>query len=201
MYGPFADACNNALNELSRLQVEGLPHFSDRIVFVRVEQSVQSQHSARKNWPRPDIVLMSWELFNLSKESPYFTLDEQDIFIDKSDTELLWSEIRSTVEIEFMGSPKHDGWKTFDMEFGTLIESEAYTSLTVNDDCDEPQFIEENLPNYHYCKCMPLGTLLLLIYFIRLSRAFRRSCCRGRTPHGRKPRNSGQPGLECSNAK
>ena len=175
MYEPFVAACNYALDEFSRLQVEGLPRFSKdkQIVFVCThDQSVGSQHPIRGSRVKPDIVLLSWELFCGSKKFPYSASYKKDTPIDKPGTELVWSRVRSTVEMKFMGSQKHNSWKPFDMEFGALVESEPYTSLS--DDHDQQQFIEDDLPENN-CECTPLRTLLLFMCFVRCHQTLRQS--------------------------
>jgi len=156
MYKPFVAACNYALDEFARFQVEGLPRFSEekQIVFVRAhDRSVKSRHPMRESRLRPDIVVLSWALFNESQKAHYTTSYEKDISLDESDMELSWDKVRTTVEMKFVGSMTPNGWKTFDMEFGALVESKPYTPL--NDDPD------------NNCECTALGRPPLLICFAR----------------------------------
>ena len=192
MYKPFVAACNYTLDRFSRLRVEGLPHFSEdkQIVFVRAhDRSVQSQHPARESRLRPDIVVLSWTLFNESKKSLYSTSYEQDISIDKSNTELVWNRVRTTVEMKFVGSMRRNCWGPFDMEFEALVESEPYTSL--NDDHDQEQFIEDVLPEDN-CECTSLEKLLLPICLVRFLPALRQTCG-AQTHHCRKRPGFKQP--------
>ena len=192
MYKPFVAACNYALDEFSRLRVEGLPHFSEdkQIVFVPAhDRSVQCPHPIRESQLRPDIVLLSWPLFNESKKSPYSTSYQRDVSIDKSDTELVWNRVRTTVEMKFMGLTTRNGWKPFDMEFGALVESEPYTSL--NDGHRQEEFIKDILPENN-CECTPLGRVLLLICSVRCLPALRQTCG-GQTPYCRKRPIFNQP--------
>ena len=62
MYFPFAEAMNCALEQLSDIQVEGIPEFKTHIAFVPCsDKGVKSDRSAPGSSFKPDIALMSLE--------------------------------------------------------------------------------------------------------------------------------------------
>ena len=180
MYNPFVRACNYALDEFSDSRIEGLSEFTEdkRIVFVcSHNRSVRTQSHARESQVKPDIVLLSWGVFNESRNAPYSASYEGVICTDRLDEDLVWSRVRSTVEMKFksMGSREPGGWKAFDMEFGALVESKPYASLN---DADNQQggYILEELPD-NKCERTRSGVLLSLIRFGRSHEKLGQACC------------------------
>lgn len=155
MYNPFVLACNYALDRLSRVNIEGLPQCTPerRIVFVRNhDRSLKSNSHQREPQVKPDIVLLRWERFaKLVKGSStgnysYSDSYSRDICTSRSNFNLSWRNIRSTVEMKVTGLPRHrDQKKTYATGLRALTEKAPYTSLN-----DSPQlgYMPENLPDY-----------------------------------------------------
>ena len=190
MYEPFVRACNYALDEFWDSEIDGLPELTEdmRIVFVcSHNRSVGTQDPARESQVKPDIVLLPWRVFNKSKKVPYSASYERDICTDKPNVDLVWSRVRSTVEMKFMGLQKRKGWKRFDMEFEALEESEPYASLEDTDD-QQDGYIREKLPE-NKCECKPSGVLLSLIWFGRSHQKIGQTCCERGAHHCRNNTN------------
>src|SRR5882757_1382387 len=127
MHDPFVRACNYALDKLSKIQVEGLPPFSNdqQIVFVRNhDRSVESDSHQRESLVRPDIVLLQWEnLKKLSGSLSYSQSYEHEICTSKLGFRMSWRQIQSTVELKKAELPRRDEWtKTYEGDFGALKE-------------------------------------------------------------------------------
>jgi len=185
MYNPFVLACNYALDQLSRVQVEGLPPFSEekQIVFVRNhDRPVHSHNHQRDCRARPDIVLLQWQfLKEQSKASSYSVSHKGDICTSNSNLKLSWSNVRSTVEMKFGAFSKRKKQKEpFDKEFGDLNESKPYISL---DDNVQSGFIQEDLPESSR-EHVPLGGFPLLIFLCSRHPKIGEAGCEGRPPHG-----------------
>ena len=58
MYLPFAEALNHALEDLSKVQVNGLPGFKTHIAFVPCNKLVSSNRKLPGSRFKPDIVVM-----------------------------------------------------------------------------------------------------------------------------------------------
>lgn len=195
MYNPFVKACNCALDELSRCRTDELPNYSvdNQIVFVRNhDRSVKSHDLNRDCRARPDIVLLRWKHFEEKSGVPggYSASYKSDACVGRSTVELSWKDVRSTVEVKLLKFPEHKKWKEsadFDKKFGTLTESEPYTSL---DDVGAG-FIEPIVPEPH-CKCALLGRSLSLICLGRWLPELNQAGC------GEKGRHGGR--LPCSGA-
>ena len=66
MYKPFVLACNYALDELSRIDVKGLPQFEPerQIIFVHTSrQTMEPTIYSQAPRAKPDIVLFQWDFF------------------------------------------------------------------------------------------------------------------------------------------
>ena len=61
MYQPLTEALNYALEDLSRIKVDGLPEFETHIVFAVCDKGVLSDRSLRGSSFKPDIAVMSIE--------------------------------------------------------------------------------------------------------------------------------------------
>jgi hypothetical protein len=59
MYLPFVEALNHALEQLSSIQVDGLPGFKNHIAFVPCNKGVSSRRNLPGSSFKPDIALMS----------------------------------------------------------------------------------------------------------------------------------------------
>jgi hypothetical protein len=73
MYHPFVEALNNALEQLSGIQVDGLPEFKTDIAFVPCNKRVPSQRSLPGSSFKPDIALMS-----IQSAREFYELDRLD---------------------------------------------------------------------------------------------------------------------------
>ena len=190
MYDPFVRACNYALDEFWGSEIEGLPELTKhmRIVFAcSHNRSVGTQDSARESQVKPDIVLLPWRVFSESEKVPYSASYGEDICADKPDVDLVWSRVRSTVEMKFMGPRKRKDWKRFDMEFEALAESEPYASLEDTDD-QQDGYICEKLPENN-CECTPSGAFLSLILFGRSYQKIGQTRCEEGAHHSRNNTN------------
>jgi len=58
MYAPLLDALNLGLDALSEIEVNGLPKFQNRILFVPLDEGVTSYRDLEGYLFKPDIVLM-----------------------------------------------------------------------------------------------------------------------------------------------
>ena len=166
MYKPFVRACNCALDQMSKIEnVDRLPPFSaeKQIVFVdNHNRSVGSEHVQRNSLTRPDIVLLQWDRFKekLGRDVPYS--DSYDGLRDLSlDSQVVWREVRSTVEMKIAGLPKPGTEiESFDMDFKGLKGLPAYVKLK---DDQEPVILHEFLPNSQR-ECAGMGRFLSLIF-------------------------------------
>jgi hypothetical protein len=59
MYLPFTDAMNYALEQLSDIEVDGLPGFETHIAFVPCDKGVKSDNDVSRSSYKPDIAVMS----------------------------------------------------------------------------------------------------------------------------------------------
>ena len=153
MYDPFVRACNYALEELSKIQnVGGLPPFTEekRIVFLRNnDQAVGSDSRRRNSRVKPDIVLLQWNIFKekipLEERGGISYADSfKDLCVSKSKWNLIWRDVRSTVEMKIGGLPKTQPWKkNFDADWDALIELAPYVSA---DDSDQSEISHERTP-------------------------------------------------------
>jgi hypothetical protein len=153
MYNPFVVACNYALDEFSRINVEGLPEFSPekQIVFVRNhDRSVGSYGHDRNSRVMPDIVILGWDHFkelSKNKNTQYPASHKEKICTSGSDLNLVWNHVRSTVEMKFAKFPKRTGWgASFDKGFEALRESQPYVSPydPIQPELIQPEPVENN---------------------------------------------------------
>jgi hypothetical protein len=128
------------------------------------------QHPPAEPQVKPDIVLLRWGRFaKLLKDSfaGDFTYSDSylgDICTSKSNLNLSWRNIRSTVEMKVTGLQKHhERGKIYATDFGALHETAPYTLLN-----DNPQhgYMVESLPNFT-CESLSSREFLLLICFDR----------------------------------
>ena len=160
MYTPFVLACNYALDKLSEINVEGLPAFEQKkqIVFFRShDRSVRSDHHNRMSLVKPEILLLQRDLL-LKRRRPnstlYSTSHSTDLCVEKSDLELSWWNIRSTVEMKIRKLPGSDGWTpAFDKGLEALNETSPHVSF---DEGGQSAFAPAELPAER-CECAPLG--------------------------------------------
>jgi hypothetical protein len=61
MYKPFSEALNYALEKLSEINVDGLPEFEKHIVFVPLDEGVESDRDLEGSLFKPDIIIMSFD--------------------------------------------------------------------------------------------------------------------------------------------
>jgi hypothetical protein len=147
MYNPFVLACNYALDELSKVHVDGLPRFESerQIVFINSStQPIKPSTDWRDSQAKPDIVLVQWDLFverfkrnQPVVEIPYSRSHSGGFCLSAEGLDLSWKAIRSTVEMKIRGLPKRvQVPTTFDKNFEDLVETAPYTSTT-----DKPESI------------------------------------------------------------
>ena len=96
-YRPFADIMNHALEQLSEVEVEGLPEFKNHIAFTPCDTRVESDCSVLGSEFNPDVVVMSFQ-------------DACGFYgFDKTNPPILSQYI---TEIEGRVPPKATNWKT-----------------------------------------------------------------------------------------
>ena len=161
MHDSFVRACNYALDELSRVDIEELPRFSPerQIVFVRnYDQPVESDSHQRESEVGPNIVLLRWlhfeDLLGNSPTTPINNTTYSDSYLgsictSKSNFKLTWRNIQSTVEMKVEELPRGEWKKSYGGGFGTLNKSAPDILL---EDVIQPRFFYEELPNYR-CEC------------------------------------------------
>jgi hypothetical protein len=188
MYEPFVRAFNYALDEISKINVAGLPKYSEekQIVFVsHHDRVVHSAHHQRDSRARPDIVILQWNAFKEKMQlptSPYSDTYDGDICVSKSELSLVWRDVRSTVEMKITGLPKREQWsRNFDVGFKSL-SGPAYISVG---DADQPEITHESLP-YAQCKCALFGGFPLPIFLDRWHPELKEIGRKETAHHGRK---------------
>ncbi|KAF8312603.1 uncharacterized protein EI90DRAFT_3093157 [Cantharellus anzutake] len=137
MYDPFVIASNYALDQLSKIDIQGLPQYSanKQIVFVcNHNHMVKSLDLNRDCRTRPDIVLLQWEFFRSlacnASDTYSCTYGTQTCTAGSKNLELAWKKVRSTVEVKFDRLPKQvNSMRTFNNNFEDLKESESCTSF------------------------------------------------------------------------
>jgi len=140
MYAPFVLACNDALEKLSTVEIEGLPPYEPgkQIAFVcNHDRSVESPNHRRAPQVKPDIVL----IHGSNTPTPP----------SESDSRLSWIHIRSTVEMKFKRLKRVKMPETFDKDFGALTEIPPELPLVGS---PQPAFIPEEGPTN---KCQPVS--------------------------------------------
>jgi len=58
MYGPLSNALNYGLEELSKVEVPGLPEFQNHIVFIPLDEGVTSDRNQEGSLFKPDVILV-----------------------------------------------------------------------------------------------------------------------------------------------
>jgi hypothetical protein len=121
MYKPFSEALNYALEMLSEINVDGLPEFEEHIVFVPLDEGVESDRDLEGSLFKPDIIIMSFDAacrFRNVRDTRTLTVSQ---FISKippkastkkgskanSSSRVGWKDVLSAVEMK--RDPK-DGW-------------------------------------------------------------------------------------------
>ena len=104
MYPPLIKAFNYALDELSRLEVPGLPHFqeSHQIVFARNNQNHTASKCRLQGSHKPDIVLIRWVDFEKQRkgaEIPFSESHDSDVCCMPAFS-ISWRNVLSTLEVE-----------------------------------------------------------------------------------------------------
>ena len=105
MYLPLATALNHALEELSRIQANGLPEFKSHIAFVPCDTGVQSSRELPGSSFKPDVALMSIqdarELHRLDRvDRPKVSRLIDEITEKPIPCSASWSTILSAVEVK-----------------------------------------------------------------------------------------------------
>ena len=105
MYLPFAEALNYALEQLSGIQVDGLPELKSHIAFVPCNKGVKTDGKPRGPALKPDIALMS-----IRGACEFYELDQLNVpnvseFISKiagnpPSGSTNWNTILSAVEVK-----------------------------------------------------------------------------------------------------
>ncbi|KAF8315998.1 uncharacterized protein EI90DRAFT_3293795 [Cantharellus anzutake] len=156
MYDPFVIASNYALDQLSKVDIQGLPQYSadKQIVFVcNHNHTVKSLDLNRDCRTRPDIVLLQWESFrNLAcnaSDTYSCTYGTQMCTAGSKNLELAWKKVRSTVEVKFDRLPKQvSPMRSFNNNFKDLKESELCSSF--DNDVSSTGFIRHVQPELKY---------------------------------------------------
>ena len=105
MYLPLATALNHALDELSRIQANGLPEFKSHIAFVPCDTGVQSGRDLPGSSFKPGVALMSIqdarELHKLDRvDGPKVCRLIGEIAEKPIPCSTSWSTILSAVEVK-----------------------------------------------------------------------------------------------------
>ena len=201
MYDPFVQACNYALEQLSRVRgVDGLPEFSEdeQIVFVRHDSwPVHSKRIQRESWVKPDIVLLRWNYFKkwrgpLDNDS-YSQSYNDDICISRTSPtrDLSWKLVRSTLEMKIAGLPKTGEWaKGFSMGFESLEELPAYDLLQ---DDPEPEVFDDpdENPPASTSERTPFAVYLVAYFARQIALGVRLDWRARNLPPGRKTMENG----------
>jgi len=120
-YLPFAEALDNALEQLSDIQLDGLPEFKSHIVFVPYSKGVESDCDLHGYSLKPGIALMS-----IRDACEFYELDQFDApnvsqFVSKiagkspsGSTD--WKTILSAIEVERESDAS--GWASLPEAFG-----------------------------------------------------------------------------------
>ena len=83
MYGPLSDALNLGLEDLSKIEVDGLPKFQDHIVFVPLDEGITSDRDLGGFLFKPDLALMRFATardFRKMKDTRSLTVSQ---FVDR----------------------------------------------------------------------------------------------------------------------
>ena len=107
MYQPFTEALNFALEDLSRINVDGLPEFKAHIVFAVCDKGVVSNRSLHGSRFKPDIAVLSIEdacefygLGELQANEPQISQFVNGAREKSQSGTLRWYSIRSAVEVK-----------------------------------------------------------------------------------------------------
>ena len=107
MYQPFTEALNYALEELSRINVDGLPKFKTHIVFAVCDKGVVSNRSLHGSRFKPDIAVLSiedacefYKLEQLQANEPQISQFVNGAKDKSQSGTLRWSSILSAVEVK-----------------------------------------------------------------------------------------------------
>ena len=117
MYLPFAGALNEAFEQLSGIQVDGLPDFKTHIAFVPCDKGVPSNRDTSGSKFKPDIALMpiqdARKLYGLDQpDAPAVSEFISEIRGKISSEFTGWDTILSAVEIKRKGDMS--GWASLD---------------------------------------------------------------------------------------
>ena len=107
MYSPLIKAFNYALDQLSKLEVPGLPEFQEerQIVFARSDAKCIESDSYLKGSYKPDIILVKWDVFKRAQLCSSFAYPESYksyICCESSHSQptLSWRNLLSTIEVK-----------------------------------------------------------------------------------------------------
>jgi len=120
MYLPFAEALNYALEELSGIQVDGLPEFKSHIAFVPYNKRVEFDRDLRGYLLKPGITLMS-----IRGACEFYEFDQLDVPTVSQFVSMIagkspsgstnWNAILSAIEVE--RETDVSGWALFPETF------------------------------------------------------------------------------------
>jgi len=121
MYLPFAEALNNALQQLSDIQVDGLPKFMSHVAFVPFNKGVDSHRDLYGYSLKPDIALMSirgaCEFYELDQlHAPNVSQLVSKIAGKSPSGSTNWNSILSAIELE--RETDVSGWASLPEAFG-----------------------------------------------------------------------------------
>ena len=105
MYKPFSEAINYALEQLSDIEVDGLPKFKTHIAFVPCDSGVKSERTEPGSSFKPDIAVMSidsaYELRGLKgHDRPKLPSLITKVTGKEPKGEFNWTTVLSAVEIK-----------------------------------------------------------------------------------------------------
>lgn len=150
MHLPFADAMNHALEQLSDVEVDGLPEFKSHIAFVPCDARVESIHCAPGASSKPNMVVMSaqdaYRLYGLNQtDAPVLSKFITKIKGQKPSGTINWNSVLSAVQVkrgpreEFSnaGEPSHQGGREVpvldaDQQLLVILDDFQPTTCKVN---------------------------------------------------------------------
>ena len=149
MNTPLIKAFNYALDELSRLEVPGLPQFQEsrRIVFVRSGPNHTASKCYLQGSHEPDIVLIRWDVFKEQHkgiEISYPRSHDSDACC-KPEFCVSWRNVLSTLEVR-PGSSQASGELGRNRQVAGPSESSSPALLVM---------VREEYPNYHCTSVFP----------------------------------------------
>ena len=171
MYDPLIKAFNYALDQLSKVDVGGLPKFKKerQIVFARSDTNCIGTETYLQGSYKPDIILIKWSKFKTEYGSEYHPYSESYrsgvcCKSRRSKPPLSWSNILSTVEVKrgdsggagSEGKAKARSVKSkYDADFTDLQGDEVAESSKLPQSAPQ-KMVDEEYPMH---RCMSIALL------------------------------------------